>query len=128
MSHQEHMTRAAACAIGRDVGKMTWREQESGLVYGPFSINLWPDDLSADVFAPLVRAADAFQIESDLNLDIAYKANGKQVMIVVSLGEITYMVGYPVAGGREAALKARMLAVTQFAAMHASVEYANACR
>lgn len=128
MSHQEHMTRAAACAIGRDVSKMMWRPGECALVLGPFSINTWSDEISPDAFAPLVRAADAFQIESHLRLDVTYKANGQQVMIVVALDDVTYMVGFPVGSTREAAMKARMLAVTQFAAMHAAVEYANASR
>lgn len=128
MSHMEHMTRAAACAIGRDVKNMQWREKELALVDGPYSINLWPDALLVGVFAPLVRAADAFQIESDLKLNVNYRPNLSTMLIVVSLEDISFMTSYPIAGGREAALKARMLAVTTFAAMHASVEYANANR
>lgn len=128
MSHLEHMTRAAACAIGRDVTMMTWREDEQALVHGPYSINTWTDEWTPDAFAPLVRAADAFRVESDLNLNVNYRANVSTMLIVVGLDDISYMTSYPIAGGREAALKARMLAVTQFAAMHAAVEYANGCR
>lgn len=121
MNHQEHMTRAAARAIQMDLTGFVWNQEAVGLVRGNYPINVWPTEFFPEVFAPLRQPGDAFGLESHLQLDVAYKANGQQMMIVVSKlegeGTTTYMTGFPISGGREAALRARMLAITQFAAM-----------
>lgn len=127
MNHLEHMTRQAAKAVGRDVTKMTWRENESVLVDGPYPLNVFPDQWTPEVFGPLVRPADAFTVESDLRLDVSYKVSGKNILIVVMQNEpdgkaTTYMTSFPVTADRGMALAARMLAITQFASMLAALE------
>lgn len=131
MTHREHMTRAAARAISKDLTGFVWNDEALGLVRGNYPINVWPSEFFPEVFAPLHNPADAFSIESDLQLNVEYKANGQQMMIVVSRVEgeaqTTYMTGFPIKGGREVALKARMLAVTQFAAMCDAVMGESPC-
>lgn len=127
MNHMEHMTRQAAKAVGRDVSKMTWREKESVLVDGPYPLNVFPDQWTPEVFGPLVRPADAFTVESDLRLNVSYKLNIRTVLIIVTQDEpgdkmTSYMTSFPVTADRGMALAARMLAITQFASMLATLE------
>lgn len=114
MSHNEAMTRAAARAIGRDVTGYVWSDFEGRLVR---RLAL----AGRIVFAPLADAADAFTVESDLRLNVTYLVNGDRIALCVTCvkhAELGHVVTVPLDSDKGAMLEARMLAVTQFAALY----------
>lgn len=128
MTHLEQITRDAAQAIGRDVSGYIWCNDETGLVITDTSLSkqdralLAPLGLSHDaIFAPLSRPSDAFILESWLRLNVTYEFNGKHASLVVRCparyGNMTYMVLVRADADQVEALRERMRAVTQFAAL-----------
>lgn len=116
------MTRAAARALGLDTNTYQWVESMMGLVRMDHAVA--PPDVVA-TFAPLSRPADAFVLESDLRMNVTYQSNGRSLGIFVQSatrsGNMGYMTALPADADKTEAMKLRMLAVTQFAALTEAV-------
>lgn len=112
MNRRESATREAARAIHRDVTTWLWWDLVSGLV---------ACEGSDEVFAPLADPADAYVVEDALQLSVHYKKTDKGITVI--------QVSCPHHGGaimhtvqpHEETIVARMHAITQFAALCATM-------
>jgi hypothetical protein len=114
ISRLEHMTRAAARAIGRDLTGYEWDNDAKGLRLGSFA---------AQWFSPLTIYGDAFEVEARLQLNVLYQYTGSSLGVWASSAKypnMGYMTSVPT--DPLEAIKARMLVVTQFAALLDLVE------
>lgn len=115
MSHVEHISRAAARALGHAAESWTWSEKELAL-HGTAGIHDQPL-----TFSPLREPADAFTLEAILRLDVTYETSGKHTQIAVrrpaSSGNMTYMALLSTSATASISLRERMRAVTEFAAI-----------
>jgi hypothetical protein len=108
VSRLEKMTRAAANVIGRDVTLFEWDNATEGLRLRT----------SNATFAPLSDMGDAFIVEAALRMNINYQFNGDSMLVCASSpkhANLGYLTTVPTDSYE--ALKARMLVVTQFAAI-----------
>lgn len=125
MNRLEQMTRAAAHAIGRDVTAYEWWDAVKGLRIGTVASGHW-DAADCPVFAPLTDPCDAFVVEAVLQISVEYKCNGTSIGVWASClkhPNMGYMTTVPT--DVDASIAARMLVVTQFAALVDLVEGAD---
>jgi hypothetical protein len=115
MSHAEHITRGAARALGHAAESWAWNERDMSLD-GTVGLHDQPH-----TFAPLRDPGDAFTLEAILCLDVTYTAIDRHVQMTVRCparsGQMTYVTLVPQQPQASVAMRERMRAVTQFAAI-----------
>lgn len=112
MSDSERITRLAAKAIDLYVGDHYWDSEKRGMYSKQARL------LSIDQFAPLVDPADAYRLESRLQMNVEY--------VLLVAGEQIIFVGLPTGETSavtvkesESPLSCRMELVVRVAAIHA---------
>lgn len=115
MTHLEQITRAAARAMGHQAASWTWNDAECALVETVGLHDQWA------TFSPLRDGGDAFTLEALLQLDVIYTADDKHTQIAVmrkgTPGSPTFVTLLPSKPMASVAMRERMRAVTQFAAI-----------
>lgn len=114
----ESITRDAARAIGKSLTNYRWDKRIRGMLCG--------DDPSIlgsqfEVFAPLSEPSDAYIVEDILQMHVQYKRNLNETSIQVQCTRHNGSIFHTVSNG-ETTLFARMYAITQFAALCATMD------
>ena len=115
MNHLESITRGAAQAIGKDVSKWVWWDLVTGLI----ECGVGAEEGGGEHWAPLTNYEHAYVLEDALQMNVRYKKmdNGVVVIQVASAHHDGHTMTAIKKG--EESIVVRMLAITQFGALHA---------
>lgn len=118
MNQAEDLTRRAARAIGKDVSLFEWDGISQCLRLNSFG---------QPTFGPLTLYADAYMIETALNMNVHYRTNGTTISIHASCEKhpMIHMVSVPKDSPQDALVKARMRLAVTYAALVEIAEREN---